>query len=265
VADAGYSIEMRGSIAVFTLNRPHALNAFTPEMMEAWEPEWRRLGADPDVRVVLLTGTGKGFSAGIDLSGVDMTKIDQLPELTYGRHWIAQVQQMPKPTIAAINGVAAGGGLGLALACDIRVASDQARFGTAFAKIGMPVLDGVGHTLVQAIGLSRALELLYTAEVIDAARAERIGLVSHVWPHAEFMDRAFELAERIAAGPPLGQSLTKHAVYGGIGRSFTDYVPYQYMAVALNSAYGAHDIAEGGLAFREKRKPKFKGRKPAAK
>src|SRR4051812_44930805 len=103
---------MRGSIAVFTLNRPHALNAFTAEMMEAWEPEWRRLGDDPDVRVVVVTGAGKGFSAGIDLSTRDMTNVQQLPELTYGRHWIAQIQQMPKPTIAAVNGVAAGGGLG---------------------------------------------------------------------------------------------------------------------------------------------------------
>jgi 2-(1,2-epoxy-1,2-dihydrophenyl)acetyl-CoA isomerase len=262
MADAGYHIEMRGSIAVFTLNRPQTLNTFTPEMMDAWEPEWRRLGNDPNVRVVVLTGTGRGFSAGIDLSGVDMTKPKQLPELTYGRHWIAQVQQMPKPTIAAINGVAAGGGLGLALACDIRVASDQARFGTAFSRIGMPVLDGVGHTLVQAVGLSRALEMIYTAEVIDVATAERIGLVSHVYPHAELMDKTFELAERIAAGPPLALGLTKHAVYNGIGRGFTDYVPYQYLGVALNSAYAGNDIVEGGLAFKEKRKPKFRGPLP---
>ena len=254
-----YLVEMKGGIAVVTLNRPDALNALTHAMLEAWEGEWRRLSEDPAVRVVVITGTGKGFCSGIDLRTVNMASDNRPPELSYGRHWIAQLQQLQKPTIAAVNGVAAGGGLALALGCDIRIASNRARFSAIFANIGMPVIDAVGHTLVQAVGLSRALELIYTADIIDAAEAARIGLVSHVYPHEEMLDKAMALAERIAAGPPVALAMSKHAVYNTIGRSLTEYLPYQYMAVQLNKAYAAHDVSEGGLAFKEKRKPKFKG------
>ena len=258
--EAEYLVEMKGSIAVVTLNRPAALNALTHPMLEAWEHEWRRLGEDPAVRVVVITGAGdKGFCSGIDLRTVDMSTRTRPPELTYGRHWIAQIQQMPKPTIAAVNGVAAGGGLGLALACDIRIAADNARFGAVFANIGMPAIDAVGHTLVQAVGLSRALEMIYTAELVNAAEAARIGLVSRVVPQAQLMEETMKLAERIAAGPPLALGMSKHAVYNSIGRSLSEFLPYQYLGVQLNSAFANHDIAEGGAAFRERRKPHFKG------
>jgi 2-(1,2-epoxy-1,2-dihydrophenyl)acetyl-CoA isomerase len=257
---ADYLVEKKGAIALVTLNRPDTLNTLTMQMLLDFDGEWRRLSEDPEVRVVVITGTGdRGFCAGIDLRSRDMSKNDQLPELSYGRQWIAALQQLAKPTIAAVNGVAAGGGLGLALGCDIRVASDKARFSVVFRNIGMSVIDGVGHTLVQAIGLSRALELIYTGEIIDAAEAARIGLVSHVYPHAELMSKAMELAERIAAGPPIALSLSKHAVYNAVGRSYTEYLPYQYLATQLNSIYAEHDIVEGGLAFKEKRKPRFKG------
>ena len=260
MAEAEYWVEMKGSVAVVTLNRPAALNALTMQMLEAWEGEWRRLGDDPAVRAVVITAVGdKGFCSGIDLRTVDFAARNKLPELSYGRHWIAQIQQMPKPVIAAVNGVAAGGGLGLALAADIRIASDKARFGAVFANIGMPVIDAVGHTLVQAVGLSRALELIYTARVIDAAEADRIGLVSQVVPHAQLMEKTMELAARIAEGPPLALGMSKHAVYNAIGRTLTEYIPYQYVAAQLNSAFASHDIAEGGAAFRERRKPHFKG------
>ena len=250
---------MKGSIALVTLNRQDSLNSFTDQMLDAWEGEWRRLSEDPAVRVVVITGAGKAFSSGIDLRTKDLTKVTRLPELSYGRHWIAQLQQLSKPTIAAVNGVAAGGGFGMALGCDIRLASDKARFAANFANIGMPVLDAVGHTLVQAVGLSRALEMIYTAEVINADEAARIGLVSHVYPHEQLMDKTMELAERIAAGPPVALSLSKHAVYASVGRSLAEFMPYQYLASQLSKAVAGHDVAEGGLAFKEKRKPKFKG------
>jgi len=255
-----YTVEMKGPVALLTIRRPAALNALTQDMLDQFAEEWPRLSADPDVRVVVITGEGeRGFCSGIDLTKRDMSKAMDAPSLNYSEQWMARLQALTKPSIAAINGVAAGGGLGLALGCDIRVCSEKARFGTAFSKIGMSVIDGVGHTLLQAVGLSKTLELLYTAELIDAAEALRIGLVSHVYPQPDVLARALELAEKIAGGPPFALSMTKHAVHSAIGRSFTEYLPYQYLGVQLNRIYANHDIAEGGKAFREKRKPHFRG------
>jgi enoyl-CoA hydratase/carnithine racemase len=255
-----YSVEMHGAVALLTVRRPAAMNALTLDMLDQFAEEWPRLAADPAVRAVLITGEGeRGFSAGIDLSQTDLSKGADAPSLNYAEHWIARLQALPKPTIAAVNGVAAGGGLALALGCDIRLAVEHARFTTSFSRIGMSVIDGVGHTLVQAVGLSRALELVYTADVIDAATAERIGLVSHVYAKSDFMEKAMGLAQRIAEGPPMALSASKHAIYSAVGRSFAESLPYQFLGMQLNYRYAAADIQEGGKAFREKRKPNFRG------
>lgn len=255
-----YTVETKGHVAVLTIRRPATLNTLTLDMLRQFGEEWPRLSADDNVRAIVVTGEGeRGFCAGIDLTTRDFSQPVPLPNLDYSAQWIARLQACTKPTIAAINGVAAGGGLGLALGCDIRIASDKARFGTAFSRIGMPVIDGVGHTLLQAVGLAKTLELLYTAEVIDAAEASRIGMLNHVVPQPELMPRAMALAEKIADGPPYGLQLTKHIVHQAIGKSFTEYVPYQFLGMQLNRTYASHDAAEGGRAFLEKRKPRFRG------
>ncbi len=255
--------EQRGPVALITLDRPQALNALTQGMLDGLEREWARLNEDDSARVVVITGAGRGFCSGIDLKQTDLSSQKRRrPTLDYSRQWIARLQALSKPTIAAVNGVAAGGGLGLALGCDIRLAAEEARFSAIFANIGMTVLDGVGHTLPQAVGLSKALELIYTADIIGAQEALRIGLVSHVYPGGQLMEKTMELAQRIAAGPPMALALSKHVVYGSIGRSYADHLPYQNLAILTNAAFANQDIAEGGRAFRERRKPQFRGPLP---
>ena len=144
---------------------------------------------------------------------------------------------MTKPTLAAVNGVAAGGGLSLALACDIRIASEKARFSAIFAKIGMSVLDGNGWLLPRAVGLSKALELFFTAEIIDAQEALRIGIVSYVVPHELVLDRALELAEQIAANPPVALQLTKNVVFDGLEKTFSQHLPTQWAAQQKNASW----------------------------
>lgn len=256
--------EQRGYVRIITLNRPQALNALTQSMLDAFDQEWARLNEDESTRVVIITGAGRGFCSGIDLKQNDLSSQKRRrPSVDYSRQWIARLQALNKPAIAAVNGVAAGGGLGLALGCDIRLASEEARFSAIFANIGMTVLDGVGHTLVQAVGLAKALELVYTADIISAKEAERIGMVSYVYPAGQLMEKAMELAERIAAGPPMALALSKHVLHGSIGKSYVDHLPYQNLAIQLNAAFASHDIAEGGRAFRERRKPQFRGPLPS--
>ncbi|MEE9284616.1 MAG: enoyl-CoA hydratase/isomerase family protein [Dehalococcoidia bacterium] len=247
-------------IATVTLNRPEALNALTQTMLDEFDRLWDRVDADDEVRAVVVTGAGRGFCSGIDLKQTDMADRKRgRPSFDYASQWTARIQRVSKPIIAAVNGVAAGGGLGLALACDIRIASDRARFSAIFANIGMPVLDGVGGMLPQAVGLSKALELIFTADIIDAPEAQRIGLVSYTVPHDELMERATELARKIAAGPPMAIAMSKHVVYNALGRGFVDHLVYQNLAILANATYASHDIAEGGRAFRERRKPEFRG------
>ncbi len=247
-------------IATVTLNRPQILNALSSAMFSSLDQVYQRIEEDDEIRVVIITGAGRGFCSGIDLN---QTKFvggpPRRPAFDPREYWTFKVQALSKPTIAAVNGVAVGGGMALALACDIRIASDQARFSTRFSAIGMSVLDGMGNLLPRTVGLSKALELLYTSEMLDAAAAERIGLVSHVVPQEKLMERTMELAEKIASGPPIGLQLTKHVVYSGLNKNFQDHLPYQQYTTQINASLVPHDVVEGGRAFAERRDPKFKG------
>ncbi len=256
--------EKRDNIATITLNRPQSFNAITQDMLNDFAEVCRVLTEDNDIRVAIFTGAGKGFCSGIDLKMTDLTqRKEQLPNMNNAEQWIARVQAITKPTIAAVNGVAAGGGLGLALGCDIRIASETARFGAIFAKIGMPVLDGVGSLLPRTVGLAKALEMIYTADVIDAGEAERIGLVSYVVPAEKLMERTLEMARKIAGNAPVALQLSKNSVYSSLHRSYQDYLTYQFYNAMINSNFASHDVREGGLAFREKRQAKFRGLTPS--
>jgi len=252
--------DKREHIVTLTLNRPDALNALDTRLLTELGLACAEIDADPAVRVAVVTGAGRGFCSGGDLKGAGFAEktgggVLQNP----ADHWISKVLGITKPTIAAVNGVAAGGGLSLALACDVRIASERARFSAVFAKIGMSVLDGAGWLLPRAVGLSKALELLFTAEIIDAQEALRIGLVGYVVAHEQLVERALELAEGIAANPPVALQLTKNVVYDGLGKTYPQHLPTQWAAQQKNLALARHDIVEGGRAFAEKRKASFRG------
>jgi 2-(1,2-epoxy-1,2-dihydrophenyl)acetyl-CoA isomerase len=252
--------EKREHVVTLTLNRPGALNALNTPLLAELGYACAEINADPGVRVAVVTGAGRGFCSGGDLKGTSFAEstggaVLQNP----ADHWVAKLLDVTKPTIAAVNGVAAGGGLSLALACDIRIASEKARFSAIFAKIGMSVLDGNGWLLPRAVGLSKALELFFTAEIIDAHEALRVGIVSYVVPHEQVLDRALEMAGKIAANPPVALQLTKNVVIDGLGKTFPQHLPTQWAAQQKNVVLARHDIEEGGRAFLEKRKATFRG------
>ena len=189
--------DISGGIAVLTLNRPEKLNAFTGEMLHGLVAALDECDAREDVRVAILTGAGRGFCSGGDVGGMG-GGADNRPHVTKDRIW-RDIQAFPKraarfekPLLAAVNGVATGGGMDLALACDIRVAAQSARFAETYAKIGLLPGGGGAWFLPRLVGSARALELLWTAEFIDADQALSIGLVNHVWPDEELMPRSTE-------------------------------------------------------------------------
>lgn len=171
---------------------------------------------------------------------------------------IVAIRQVEKPIIAAVNGVAAGGGFDIACASDIRLASDRATFCEVFAKIGLFPGTGGTYLLPRIVGVEKALELIWTADTIDAEEALRIGLVGRVVPHADLVAAATELARRLAAGPPLALALAKAAVYRGLDSDFNAALDYASTAEAITLS--SQDHVEGINAFREKRPPKFEGR-----
>lgn len=252
--------EKDGPVATITLNRPERRNGLTQSVLRAVERFALEAEEDDDVRVVIVTGAGEHFSVGMDRSSSDdRSPRTRFPEAAWRNWTVGHLLQMAKPSIAAIDGTAAGGGLAFALECDIRIASDRARFSTSYLRTGLPVVDGLAVLLPAAIGTSRSLELLYTSRVIDAQEAARLGLVSRVVPAAQLGDSVRELADEIAAGPPIAQRVTKHLVTTALRQAYEGHLPYQLYAMHVNRSMGRHDLEEGLNAFREKRKPLFRG------
>lgn len=197
------SCELEGGVATLTLNRPDRLNVMDVRMRDELGSCLRQLEADADVAVVVITGAGDAFCAGGDVNDFVGRSAQEMHELMRERshQWFGTLWRLPKPTIAAVNGVAAGGGVNLAIACDFIVASERALFGETFAKVGLlPDLGGL-FTLPRTVGLHRAKALCMTGELIDAARAQELGLVYAVVPPAELLSAAGDLAARLAAGP----------------------------------------------------------------
>ena len=270
-------LEKEGPIAVITLNRPDVGNAFDIFLMNELDAAIREVGTDSDIRAVIMTGAGKHFSTGIDLSmfadlgkqAADLTQEQETqvtpdPEdQTYGKGTliatVLRIRDMNKPVIAAINGAAVGAALGLALACDIIIASDKARFSMVFVKRGIVPDTAGSFTLPHIVGLPRACELTLTGDTIDAAEADRIGLVSRVVPHDDLMRTARELAERIARNPPLAVGMAKAALHRGMaGTDILEHMKYEIdvQGKLLNT----EDFMEAATAFLEKREPVFKGK-----
>jgi E-phenylitaconyl-CoA hydratase len=253
--------DVHQNVATLTLNRPEAMNAIDPELRAALRDAWGRVQRDDRIRVVILTGAGeRAFCTGADLKKT-MPPKESFAELTFGRfesdHLLAGME-VDKPIICAINGMAMGGGLEIAMACDIRIACADAKFALPEARIGSMPGGGGTQTLPRLVGLSNAMLLMLTGDHIDAAEALRIGLISRVMPAADLMSEALALAERIAANAPLSVRAIKRVATDGLA------MPLQAAIRAERHAFGllrdTEDRIEGRKAFQEKRAPVYTGR-----
>jgi len=253
-------------LTTLTLNRPDALNALSRQMVNELRDFFWNLAEDTETRVVILRGAGRAFCAGLDLkeAGQGGGGAGGIPASLRAQRHIAEMlmllRRAPQPSIAAVKGAASGGGFALALASDVRVAGESARMNAAFIRLGLSACDvGVSYFLPRVVGASIASELLLTGDFIDAARAERTGLVSRVVPDAELDAAAREMAERMLRNAPLALRLTKEALKHNID------APSLEAAIAMEDrnqvlTAGTRDFREGIAAFLQKRPPVFEDR-----
>ncbi|HET8578552.1 MAG TPA: enoyl-CoA hydratase-related protein [Methylomirabilota bacterium] len=254
--------EVQDRIATLTLNRPDKMNAFTGPMIERWSWALTEAQRDPDVNVVVVTGAGKAFCSGGDVARMgqgEPTPLDHKNMLWEHIHRVPKaLEQMDKPVIAMVNGVAVGAGMGMAVMCDLRIASDAARFSTGYVRVGLVPGDGDTYFLPRLVGSAKALELLWTADFIEAPEAELLGIVNRVVPADRLVEETYALARRIAEGPQIPIRMIKRLVYQSLRldlRTHLDLVS-SHMAVVRET----EDHKEGVQAFKDKRPPKFKGR-----
>jgi 2-(1,2-epoxy-1,2-dihydrophenyl)acetyl-CoA isomerase len=252
-------VHVDAGVLTVTLNRPDVLNAVNEQLSTDLLDALRLAEREPAVRCLVLTGAGRGFCSGQDLR-------DRAgDEVVYGESLrrrynpiVLRLRSLEKPVIAAVNGVAAGAGCNLALAADLRFASDRASFIEVFARIGLIPDSGGTYHLPRLVGLAKALELAYTAEPVDAAEALRIGLVNRVVPHDELMPATLAFARRLAEGPTRGYGLTKRGFNFALGATLEAALAYE--ADLQTIAGRTADHREGVAAFFEKRPPRFEGR-----
>jgi len=256
---------VKDGVAVLTMNRPDRLNALSESMLDAMLEALARLADDPNVGCVVLTGAGRGFCAGGDVKAMaegrefaGETLEERAQVLRNKMETSRWLHEMPKPTIAMIRGAAAGAGFSLALACDLRIASESAKLGTAFARVGYSGDFGGSYHLTQLVGTARARELYYTAELVDARRALELGLVNRVVADAALEDETLALAGRIARGPRVAFRYMKrnlNAAERGTLKELLDLEAWHHMRTGQTD-----DHREAAKAFVEKREPVFRGR-----
>lgn len=262
MAEPPLLVDSSGGIVTLTLNRPDVRNAMTPELTEAFARTVEELRTDTSVRAVIVTGAGKAFCAGGDLSfiepgpGASVADIRAKMRVFY-RKFLA-VRSLDCPTIAAINGAAVGAGLCLALACDIRVAEQGAKLSTAFTRLGMHPGMAATYLLTRLVGTARAAELFFTARAIESDEAERLGLVNRVAPQGGALAEARALAQEIAANAPLPMGMVKRAIYLAERADLDMMLEYEGLAQPITMA--TQDLIEGLTATKERRAPEFRGR-----
>lgn len=264
--------EKQGAIGKLTLNRPERLNAMSPELVEELLNFFTKLSNDFQTRVLIIRGAGRAFCAGLDLKEMKETirapGEGELGEVQYRYHKVQQafaditirMRRAPQPLIAAVRGPAVGGGFSLALACDIRIAGESARFNAAFIRIGLSGGDmGSSYFLPRLIGLSRAAEYLFTGRFIDAATAERIGLVSRVVHDDQVDEAALELAKEMLQNSPFGLRMTKEVLNLNIDAPSLESAIHLENRTQTICSF-TEDAMEGPLAFLEKRAPTYRDR-----
>lgn len=256
-------VDAATKVATLTLNKPDKLNAFDAELVDAWADALDQLGSDRDVHAIVVTGAGRAFCAGGDLStlGEDSGSLAKKEFLRDHVHRVQKaLQRVEQPTIAMINGAAMGAGLDMALLCDLRFAADDAKLGEAYINLGLIPGDGGAWLLNKLVGPSRALELLWTARVLSGAEAAEWGLVNRSLPREELAAATYELAERLAAGPQLAQRLVKKAVYSA------DALPrdahYDMVSSFMALAQSSDDFKGAVEAAKRGEKPEFDSSDP---
>jgi len=267
--DSSLLFERQGGVATLTLNRPEARNALTPGLFLEMERVLLEVEKDDAVRAVVLTGAGGSFSAGADLKPVskEERRRSEAPSfpgdaggdiLERGNRCILRLRELAKPVLGSINGDAVGIGCSLALATDLRIASDAARFGVVFSRIGLAPDGGASHLLRELVGTAKALELLFTGDLIEAGEALRLGLVNRVVPPDDLADATRDLAERLARGPTLAYGAAKAAVHASADLPFEALLDFEARNQRVVSR--SDDVKEGIRSFLERRKPEFRGR-----
>jgi 2-(1,2-epoxy-1,2-dihydrophenyl)acetyl-CoA isomerase len=254
--------EVSERVGVITLNRPDTLNALYDTMREELLQALLQAEDDPGVSCVMITGAGRAFCAGGDIANMValQTRNDTLQireRMMVAARLVQQIRQITKPVIAAVNGAAAGAGMNLALACDLRWASEKARFSESFIKIGLVPDWGGMYLLTRVVGVTVAMDLMLTGELIDAAEALRLGVVSRLFPADTFREDALGLARRLAAGPASALARIKQGVYLGATETLAELLEYELQA--QTELFLSADAREGMRAFLEKRQPVFGG------
>jgi len=249
--------EKREGVGILTINREDVRNALKAEIREEIAAALEAAEKDPEVRVVIITGAGeKVFSAGGDIKA--MAENTMWDILDRKLDVFAQIHHFAKPTIAAINGLALGGGCELAMACDFRVGSENARLGQPEINLGIFPGGGATQRLQRLVGVGRAKELIFTGDIIDAREAERIGLLNKIFPAKELMAKTMEIAKKICSKGPLALKMAKMSINMGMETGLNIGLGYEKLARTL--VHGSEDRVEGMRAFIEKRKANFKGR-----
>ncbi|HEV8573155.1 MAG TPA: enoyl-CoA hydratase-related protein [Dehalococcoidia bacterium] len=261
------TFEKADGIATITLNRPERMNAFTPQMLDEWYAALLDAHTDADVGVVILTGAGRGFCAGADLSGGEGVSLlhrstSQVDNRNFLRDSVQRIPRlvsiMEKPYIAAVNGAAVGAGMDMASMCDMRFASDAARFGMTYVRVGLIPGDGGCYFLPRIVGMAKALDLIWSGRIFNAPEALEIGYVSAVVPADELMDYTREYAARLVKGPAVAIQQAKRLAYRSQELSLDAALDLAQQAMFI--AQSTEDSREGPRAFAEKREPEFKGR-----
>jgi enoyl-CoA hydratase/carnithine racemase len=255
-------VEKQGAIGTLTLNRPERLNAISGPMLEQLSRELLALDSDPQIRVIAITGAGRGFCSGLDLqdaaSGSGIGGGGGLPpELDLRNAPPVVLHQIDTPTLCSLNGAAAGYGMDLALGCDIRIASDRAKLAAAFTRRGVLPESGGTWLLPRMVGWAKAAEIIFTGRTLSAEQCLELGLVNRVVPHETLADETRALAEEIAANAPLAVRASKRMMRAGLSEGFEDHVHHVF--VQLLPLFRSKDFREGMLAFLEKREPRFEG------
>ena len=256
-------LEKDGHIAILTLNRPDKMNAINAEMRALFPQALQEVQEDDNLRALIITGAGRGFCSGADVA-MQAARAAGAQADTSRKTILALVgsfalafEKINKPVIAAVNGIAAGIGLTITLACDIRIASANARFAALWVKRGLIADGGATLLLPLIVGMEKALELSFTGEIINAQEAERIRMVSRVVPHEELMNKARELAQKMAGGPPIAVELIKKLTWERVRNQMREQLLFESYGQLL--CRSTQDHKEAVKAFMEKREPQFKG------